>query len=159
MTTKENKKFKNTVFVDLFYEDESANENDIALYNALHDEQLPLLDKCSILKEYSQFVETVTKYSSDGKEDPYKRAIEECIQKGILADYLKRKGSEVMNMLIAEYDYDMDIEVQREEAYNAGIRRVNQLHSCLLKDNRFEDLKKSTEDPDYQKQLLKEYDL
>ena len=39
--TKENKEVKNSVFVDLFYEDESAEENDIALYNALHDEPLP----------------------------------------------------------------------------------------------------------------------
>ena len=51
---------------------------------------------------------------------PYKHAIEECIEKGILADYLKRKGSEVVNMLTAEYDYETDIEVQRGEAYDAG---------------------------------------
>lgn len=29
------------MFVDLFFEDESAEVNDIALYNALHDEKLP----------------------------------------------------------------------------------------------------------------------
>ena len=51
---------------------------------------------------------------------PYKHAIEECIGKGILADYLKRKGSEVVNMLTAEYDYETDIEVQRGEAYDEG---------------------------------------
>ncbi len=52
--------------------------------------------------------------------EPYKQAIEECIEKGILADYLKRKGSEVVNMLTAEYDYETDIEVQRGEAYDEG---------------------------------------
>ena len=52
--------------------------------------------------------------------EPYKHAIEECIEKGILADYLKRKGSEVVNMLTAEYDYETDIEVQRGEAYDEG---------------------------------------
>lgn len=41
-------------------------------------------------------------------------------KKGILADYLKRKGSEVVNMLTAEYDYETDIEVQRGEAYDEG---------------------------------------
>ena len=40
--TKENRGYKNSVFVDLFFEDESAEENDIALYNALHDEPLPI---------------------------------------------------------------------------------------------------------------------
>ena len=29
--------------------------------------------------------------------EPYKHAIEECIEKGILADYLKRKGSEAVS--------------------------------------------------------------
>ena len=33
---KENRKVKNSVLIDLFYEDESARENQIALYNVLH---------------------------------------------------------------------------------------------------------------------------
>ncbi len=47
--------------------------------------------------------------------EPYRHAIAECIENNILADYLRKKGSEVRNMLIAEYDYDLDMEVQREE--------------------------------------------
>ena len=41
MAEKTNRKYKDSVFVDLFYEDESAEENEISLYNALHDEPLP----------------------------------------------------------------------------------------------------------------------
>ena len=33
-----------------------------------------------------------------------------------------RKGGEVVNMLLDEYDYETDIEVQREEAYQSGER-------------------------------------
>ena len=40
-SNKENTKYRNSVFVDLFYEDETADANDIALYNALHQEKLP----------------------------------------------------------------------------------------------------------------------
>lgn len=54
--------------------------------------------------------------------DAYAQAIRECIRNDILSDYLSRKGSEVENMLIAEYDYDLDIEVQREEAMEDGIK-------------------------------------
>ena len=50
-------------------------------------------------------------------DEAYELAIHECIEKGILADYLQKKGSEVINMLKAEYDYELDIQVQREEAY------------------------------------------
>ena len=38
----------------------------------------------------------------------------------ILVDYLERRGSEVVNMLTAEYDYDMDIMVKKEEAREEG---------------------------------------
>ena len=225
MAGKENREIKNSVFVDLFYEDESAEANEIALFNAIHDEPLPegtkirkfrvdntiymnfqndisfdaggkvivfasislrstktcpfgvcftsgvhmkdschreadikrksfpfptpefytfyngkekwekekelrlsdayivkdgepslelkvkvinirqeehheILEKCQVLKEYSQFMEIVQNYQISGEEEPYKKAIKECIEKGILADYLMRKGSEVVNMLI-----------------------------------------------------------
>lgn len=79
-----------------------------------------ILEKCPILKEYSLFIDTIRKYQALGQEGAYTLAIRECIKKGILADYLSRKGSEVENMLVAEYDYDMDIAVQREEAFEEG---------------------------------------
>ena len=65
-------------------------------------------------------MEIVQNYQISGEEEPYKKAIKECIEKGILADYLVRKGSEVVNMLLDEYDYETDIEVQREEAREEG---------------------------------------
>lgn len=81
-----------------------------------------MMEKCQVLKEYSLFIDTIRKYQILGTEDPYEHAINECIEKGILVEYLERKGSEVRNMLIAEYDYDLDIEVQREEAMEDGIQ-------------------------------------
>ena len=81
-----------------------------------------VLEKCPILKEYGQFIDTIRKYQDEGDEDVYEHAIKECIRQGILADYLTKRGSEVVNMLVAEYDYEMDIEVQREEAFEEGER-------------------------------------
>ena len=72
------------------------------------------------MKEYSLFIETIRKYQDAGEENAYEMAIKECIERGILTEYLKKKGSEVIYMLKAEYDYEMDIEVQREEAYEEG---------------------------------------
>ena len=73
-----------------------------------------------MLKEYSLFIDTVRKYSKE--EDSIKKAVQECMERGILADYLRRKGSEVMNMLIAEYSYEKDIQVKQEEAFQIGER-------------------------------------
>lgn len=66
-------------------------------------------------------------------------------------------------MLIAEYDYDMDIEVQREEAFTEGKEKerelLNQLTRLLIAEKRYEDLDRAAEDIDYQDKLLHEYNL
>ena len=43
------------------------------------------------------------------------------MKSGVLSNYLERKSSEVTNMLLTEYDYDTDIAVQREEAFEEGL--------------------------------------
>ena len=91
-----------------------------SVININSDKAHGILDKCGILKEYSQFISTVRKYSEE--EGAIKKAIKECIEKGILADYLKRKGSEVENMLIAEYSYEEDMQVKLQEGIWQGRR-------------------------------------
>ena len=91
-----------------------------------------MLEKCPVMKEYSLFIETIRKYQDAGEENAYEMAIKECIERGILAEYLKKKGSEVINMLKAEYDYEMDIEVQREEAYEEGKAEANLKAICNM---------------------------
>ena len=98
---------------------ENSVELKVKVININSDKAHGILDKCGILREYSQFISTVRKYSDE--ERAIKKAIRECIEKGILADYLKRKGSEVENMLIAEYSYEEDIQVKQEEARQEGI--------------------------------------
>ena len=73
-------------------------------------------------------MEIIFRYQSELKKNPtseeaqncYERAIHEAISKNILAEYLTRKGSEVINMFIGEYDYDLDMQVKAEEAREEG---------------------------------------
>ena len=65
--------------------------------------------------EYTIFVETVRRWKKTDPQNGFQKAIEECIANDILRDYLKRKTKEVLNMLLAEYDYETDIAVQRAE--------------------------------------------
>ena len=90
----------------------------VRVININSDKAHGLLKKCQVLKEYSLFVQEVRKYAGDG--DALKKAIHVCIDRGILKEYLKRKGSEVRNMLIAEYSYEKDIQVKQEEAMQIG---------------------------------------
>jgi flagellar biosynthesis/type III secretory pathway protein FliH len=101
-------------------DNEPSLELKVKVINIRPEEHHEILEKCQVLKEYSQFMEIVQNYQISGVEEPYKKAIKECIEKGILADYLMRKGGEVINMLLEEDDYETDIEVQREEAYQSG---------------------------------------
>ena len=66
-------------------------------------------------------------------------------------------------MLIAEYDYDTDIAVQREEAFADGEAKgeelINSLNERLVEDGRMDDLVKSLKDKAFQKELIREYGL
>ena len=87
----------------------------VKVLNINYNKDNGLLERCKPLEEYTQFVEAVRRHIRLDGENGFRNAIKECIQNDILRDYLERKSREGMNMLIAEYDYDTDIAVQREE--------------------------------------------
>lgn len=103
----------------------AANDNSVELkvkvININLNKNHGLLERCEVLKQYSTFMDKIREYQAAGEPDAIKQAIRECIRDGVLADYLTRKGSEVTNMLIAEYSYETDIRVKQEEAREDGI--------------------------------------
>ena len=88
----------------------------VRVLNINKDKGGEILKTCKTLDEYSLFVEEVRIQTQLDPENGFTNAVKICIEKGILKEYLQRKAREVINMLIAEYDYDTDIAVQREEA-------------------------------------------
>ena len=103
---------------------ENANyplEISVKVININLDKENPILKHCEALKEYSEFIEQVRFNIENDVPEPLTNAIKEAIKKGFLSDYLNRKSTEVQNMLLAEYDYDTDIAVQRREAFDDGV--------------------------------------
>ena len=103
---------------------ENANyplEISVKVININVDKENPILKRCEALKEYSEFIEQVRSNIENNVSEPFTNAIKEAIKKGFLSDYLNRKSTEVQNMLLAEYDYDTDIAVQRKEAFDDGV--------------------------------------
>ena len=96
-------------------------EISVKVININVDKENPILKRCEALKEYSEFIEQVRSNIENDVPEPFTNAIKEAIKKGFLSDYLNRKSTEVQNMLLAEYDYDTDIAVQRREAFDDGI--------------------------------------
>ena len=103
---------------------ENANyplEISVKVININVDKENPILKRCEALKEYSEFIEQVRSNIENNVSEPLTTAIKQAIKKGFLSDYLNRKSTEVQNMLLAEYDYDTDIAVQRKEAFDDGV--------------------------------------
>ncbi|UTC58273.1 hypothetical protein ABK01_08355 [Treponema sp. OMZ 305] len=88
----------------------------VKLININYDKDSRIVKRCEPLGQYSLFVDAVRRHIAVDKEHGFENAIKECIKNDILREYLQRKSREVINMLIAEYDYATDIAVQREEA-------------------------------------------
>jgi len=94
----------------------------VSVTNINYNKGNEILHTCKPLKEYTLFVDAVRKHTKLDSENGFRNAIKECIQNDILREYLQRKSKEVMNMLIAEYDYDVDIAVQREEEREIALK-------------------------------------
>ena len=98
-------------------------EISVKVININVDKENPILQHCKVLNEYSEFIELV-KFNIDNEiSDPFTKAIKQSSKNGFLTDYLQRKSTEVQNMLLMEYDYATDIEVQREEAFEKGVNK------------------------------------
>ena len=109
---------------DLKNQFENANyplEISVKVININVDKENPILKRCEALKQYSEFIEQVRSNIENDVHEPFTTAIKEAIKQGFLSDYLNRKSTEVQNMLLAEYDYDTDIAVQRREAFDDGL--------------------------------------
>ena len=92
----------------------------VKVININIDKENPILKRCRILQEYSTLIELIRETKRQNPNTPLKEALSKAINDGILRDYLKRKTTEVRNMLIAEYSYETDIKVQRREAFRLG---------------------------------------
>ncbi|MBO5117215.1 MAG: Rpn family recombination-promoting nuclease/putative transposase, partial [Treponema sp.] len=95
----------------------------VRIVNINSDKQSPILKQCKKLEEYSLLIDYIRESKKQNPKAPLEQAINKALQNGVLSEYLKRKSTEVRNMLIAEYSYETDIKVQRREAYREGLEQ------------------------------------
>ncbi len=81
-----------------------------------------LVQKCKTLQEYVMYIEKVRKYAEDMPiEQAVECAVNECIEDGILADFLLQNKAEAIAMSIFEYDQDAHMKCVRQEGYEDGL--------------------------------------
>ncbi len=134
--------------------------------NRGHNEKL--MENCKTLKEYATFVEISRQYISDieNRNEALAMAIDYCIDHDILSGFLRKNRSEVLGMLLEEFDAEKYEKTIREEGIEEGLargrellQRANNLTLLLIKQNRLEDLTRATEDAEFQNELFKEFGI
>ena len=80
-----------------------------------------LMEQCQILREYAQYVGKVRKYRKEMELDAaVEHAVDECIRKGILKDFLQKNRVEVLKVSIFEYDQEEEEKKLRKAEFEAG---------------------------------------
>ena len=93
----------------------------VTVLNVNEGHNADLMQHCSMLKEYAQYVARVRHYASDMPlNQAVKRAVDECIREGILAEFLARYRNEVISMSIFEYDKELEEKKLRKAEYEYG---------------------------------------
>ncbi len=89
------------------------------------------------MKEYAQYVAKVRKYVSKNisLEEAVTRAVDECIEEGILAEFLMKNKAEVIKVSIYEYDKEFEEKKLRKAEYEAGVEAGIELGERSLLEN------------------------
>jgi predicted transposase/invertase (TIGR01784 family) len=82
-----------------------------------------LVRRSRVLKGYSAFIAKVREYEKESgdREEALKLAIRYCREHDILKEFLERNASEVMNMLITEWNWDDARDVWYTEGREEGL--------------------------------------
>lgn len=124
------------------------------------------------LRGYQIYTDKVRRYSQTmSLQQAVEQAVAECIAEGILKEFLLEHKKEVMDMSIFEFDQEMFIKVQTDEAREDGIQigleqgleqgeqRMGALNKYLISDHRYDDLKRVADDVVYRKMLFQQYGI
>ena len=94
----------------------------VKVYNINNGRNAELLERCRTLKEYSRFVEIVRARAEEGPltETVMQEVFDYCLDKGILAEFLRKYGMEVINMLFKELTEEEAREMSRQDGIELG---------------------------------------
>ena len=122
---------------DAFQKEGGCIECEARLININYGQNRELMEKCRRLEEYSIFVATVRKHKKEDVSlmDAITRAIDECIEKGILVDILTKQRSEVLEVLLTTFNQELYEKNLKQDAYEEGmlIGEHNAIKNLVLK--------------------------
>ena len=111
----------------------------VPVYNITGGKNGEILKKSKALSDYAAFVSIVRGFLASGLslEDAVTGAVYKCVEDGIMDTYLEMRGSEVWNMLLAEWNLDDALKYSREEGEKhgeeIGEKRANRANAARMK--------------------------
>ena len=143
------------------HQEEPALELTVSVYNINLGHNTELLEACHQLKEYAQYVEQVRIFA---KRMPFPEAVEcavdYCIEKGVLADFLSKNRAEAIAVSIFEFDEEKFLKSEREESKKEGQKEGEEKLAGLLRGlmdaGKMEEMKRALSDREYREKLYQE---
>ncbi len=81
-----------------------------------------ILSQCRKLRDYSILIDRIRKELSSGKalREAVDAAVQDCIDHGVLDEFLRRHRAEVTEMILTGYDYEIHKANEKKLAYQEG---------------------------------------
>lgn len=101
--------------------EESQMELRARTLNINYGHNQDIMERCPVLCQYAILVSKIKAYHEDlGIEEAVGRAVDECIEEGVLKEFLMRRRAEVMNSILTEYNEEQVLADIGKERYEDG---------------------------------------
>lgn len=99
-----------------------------------------LMENCRTLKEYAQFVDKVRQFRKELNDikAAIEKTIQDCIEEGILAEFLVAHRAEVFDVCLTEYDEETVMNALKEDSREEGIKDIITIYNWLKNTGRAE---------------------
>ena len=93
----------------------------VDVYNINKGMNEELKAKCPVLREYTEYIDTVRKYAKTMDiSSAVEKAVDDCIRKNILREFLLKQKSEVVKMSIYDFDMEQEMKLLRQDEREIG---------------------------------------
>ena len=146
----------------------------VEVFNINKGHNTELVETCRDLQDYVEYTHRVRTYAEELPiEEAVEKAINECIQEGILKDFLEINRAEAMKVSIYEYNEQEHMRMEREDAFEdgrkAGLedgRKLGFEEGCSLMltlmakmtaDGLNAELSRLSSDPEFYQEMMRKY--
>ena len=97
-------------------------EAEVKIINVNYEKGAELLRRCRTLEEYSRFIHMIRENAKDLElKQAVEKSIDECVKEGMLKDFLKKNGGEIMGILCHELTREQCEAIRENDGYLRGL--------------------------------------